>query len=286
MKTSLDHLPQEKRDDLDLACGIIREEFDVDMIILFGSYARGDWVEELRPDGLYKYQSDFDILSLTDKKSAKKHGKWKRVRDHLWHVLSTRVTLIHESLGYFNQQLSDGRYFYLDVKKEGIVLYDSGKHARLHEPRPLTSEEYQRKAQDYFDYWFKSGERFVAYHETALSQENWSDAAFLLHQATERFYGALLLVLTDYKPKTHDLDDLGTLVAGRDPTLLGVFPQGTKEERDRFQLLRRAYVDARYKMDYRIAREELEWLAGRVDKLRDLTRQICTRKIESFTAPG
>jgi predicted nucleotidyltransferase len=40
------------------------------MIILFGSYARGDWVEDYQEK--YEYVSDFDILIITkDKTSAK-----------------------------------------------------------------------------------------------------------------------------------------------------------------------------------------------------------------------
>jgi predicted nucleotidyltransferase len=42
MKTSLEHLPLNKRDELQVIVQIIREKFDVEMIILFGSYARGD----------------------------------------------------------------------------------------------------------------------------------------------------------------------------------------------------------------------------------------------------
>ena len=77
MKTSYDYLPENKRNDLGNAVRLIREEFEVDMIILFGSYARDEWVEELGEDEFYyKYQSDFDILVVADKKYANKHGKW------------------------------------------------------------------------------------------------------------------------------------------------------------------------------------------------------------------
>ena len=48
MKKSLAHLPKQKRHELLLITEIICEKFpDVQMIILFGSYARGDWVEDV-----------------------------------------------------------------------------------------------------------------------------------------------------------------------------------------------------------------------------------------------
>ena len=47
MKTALDHIPEQKQQELQRAIEIIRETVDLDMLILFGSYARGDWVEDL-----------------------------------------------------------------------------------------------------------------------------------------------------------------------------------------------------------------------------------------------
>jgi predicted nucleotidyltransferase len=47
MKKSLAHLPKHKRGELKLVTDIILDECPtVLMVILFGSYARGDWVED------------------------------------------------------------------------------------------------------------------------------------------------------------------------------------------------------------------------------------------------
>ena len=51
MKTSLEHLPKNKQDELKHAVEIIPEQVNPEIIILFGSYARGDWVEEPAADG-------------------------------------------------------------------------------------------------------------------------------------------------------------------------------------------------------------------------------------------
>ena len=65
MKTSLSHLPLEKQEALTLIQEIIRSHVQAEMIILFGSYATGKWVEDRYvEDGItYEYQSDFDILA-------------------------------------------------------------------------------------------------------------------------------------------------------------------------------------------------------------------------------
>jgi uncharacterized protein len=64
--------------------------------------------------------------------------------------------------------------------------------------------------------------------------------------------------------------------------LLKIFsPEGREEER-RFELLRKAYVDARYNKSYAITSEELTWLADRVKDLQEITKEICQKKIASF----
>ena len=56
-------------------------------------------------------------------------------------------------------------------------------------------------------------------------------------------------------------------------------------QKECFDLLNRAYVERGTNPRYRIARKQLEYLAGRVEKLQRLTRKICKAKIESYAAP-
>jgi DNA repair ATPase RecN len=77
------------------------------------------------------------------------------------------------------------------------------------------------------------------------------------------------------KPKIHNLETLGKIIVYYHPEFMKIFPRQTKEEKRLFKLLKDAYVDARYKKDYKITREELEYLAKRVEKLRDLVAENC-----------
>ena len=92
-------------------------------------------------------------------------------------------------------------------------------------------------------------------------------AAFELHQTTERLYTTTLLVFTHYKPKEHNIDKLGKQVSNLDPRFLPIFPRTTPEEKRLFELLQKAYIDARYNPKYKITRKELEYLSERVKKL-------------------
>jgi predicted nucleotidyltransferase len=83
MKHSIDHLPKIKQDELQNIVAIIRQNCsDVEKIILFGSYARGNYKEakDLEPNRKSGHISDYDILAITDKKeTALDSMLWKRI---------------------------------------------------------------------------------------------------------------------------------------------------------------------------------------------------------------
>jgi HEPN domain-containing protein/predicted nucleotidyltransferase len=281
MKTSLEGVPKNKREELQHAVKVICQEAHPEMIILFGSYARGDAVEVRGPDGRYEYQSDFDIYVLVKKrKQARKLGRWNKLSQILRRDLRTPIELLVDSIGYFNNSLRAGQYFFTDIKKEGILLYDS-KQFQLEEARELSIEARKKKAEENFKKWFNSAKGYFKNYKFSLTEEEYNIAAFQLHQAVERFYSTVLLVFTDYRPKLHDIEKLGNLASMHDPIFQTVFPRNSEEEQRLFDLLKRAYIDSRYK-DYSITKEELERLAEHAIKLQNLTEEVCKKKIESF----
>lgn len=87
------------------------------------------------------------------------------------------------------------------------------------------------------------------------------------------------MVSTDYRPKEHDLVKLEKQAITCN-SRFSVFPKTTKEERNLFKLLKRAYVDARYKMDeFEVTKEQLEYLVEKVEVLKELTGKICKERI-------
>ncbi len=278
---ALSHLPVEKQTELKHITTQLQTCKGVEMVILFGSYARGNWVEHMYSEKgtTYEYKSDYDILVVTTHDDLRNNHKIenKLTQTIAGHVL-TRVSLIFHSVKHLNQALTMGNYFFKDIKKEGVVLYDS-KIYTLNNPKKLSAKESQQKAQEYFNQWYISASDFLEGYEFYLSKNKFHIAAFQLHQSVERYYTAILLVFTDYRPKQHDLQRLDLRVRNCDQRF-NVFPQTTEEDKHLFELLQRAYIDARYKMDeYSISKEELVYLANTVNTLKALTKDICTQKI-------
>ena len=167
------------------------------------------------------------------------------------------------------------------------MLYDSGDF-KLAEARDLSWEEQKEIAQDYFDNWFPDGCGFLIYTGHASERDDFKYGAFFLHQATESFYNAILLVFSGYKEKDHDIETLGSLASNYSDELLKIFPRDTEELNERFKLLKEAYIRARYDKKYKITEEELLYLTKRVEKLKDVTEKICLAWINQGikTSPG
>lgn len=296
MRTDIDHLPTAKQRDLERIVRILFEEFEAALksatqpwkkagrilkIILYGSYARGDWVD----DRVGGYVSDYDILIVVnDERLTDPVDYWSAADDRLMReltisrTLSAPVNFIVHTLTDLNEQLERGRPFFADIAKQGIALYEAEGFA-LASPRLLPAEEERAEADRHFKKWFPSAEAFRASSQFLAERGNLNEAAFNLHQAVERLYHCILLVLTLYSPKSHKLNFLRSLAEDAEPRLIQAWPRSTKIDRRCFELLRQAYVNARYSPEYEISERELHWLQKRAGELQELVETISMERI-------
>lgn len=287
MKTDISFLPEHKQAELKAIVSALIPRFsEIEMIILFGSYARGKWVEDVYTEKgtTYEYRSDYDLLVILSKNGhANSDTLTQSISTRLNELkLKTPVHPIYHGVEFVNHELREGNYFFGDIKKEGVQLFTTNRY-QLADKRDMSPAEIQAKAQKDFDKWFESANEFFEGFKFHFGREKLKEAAFSLHQSTERYYGAIQLVFTGYKPKTHNLEDLGNLAKACDMEFSKVFRHASPEEIRCFDLLKRAYVDARYSDDYLISKEDLDYLSERVQLLRKLTEEICKVKIASFT---
>jgi predicted nucleotidyltransferase/HEPN domain-containing protein len=301
MKTSLDHLPPAKQRELERVVQILFEEFGeatalatqdwkkkgrILKIVLYGSYARGTWVDE--PHTAKGYQSDFDLLIIvSDKRLTDRVEYWARAEERLIRELSitrtlrTPVNFIVHTLQEVNDGLAHGRYFFMDVARDGIAVYQADD-SELHEPKPKTPAQALAMAREYFEEWLPAGAGRLKTARYVQTEGRLKEAAFDLHQATEFLYHCVLLVCTFYTPHVHNLAFLRTQAERIDPRLIEVWPRETRADRARFEKLKDAYVKARYSKHYRITEDELAWLGERVEALGQMVETICAERIEEL----
>ena len=301
MRTDLDHLPPQKQRELERIVQLVFEEFEdafalskhewkkagrILKVILYGSYARGTWVDE--PHTAKGYQSDYDLLIIVnDKRLADRVKYWAKLDERLMReygvtgTLHTPVNFIVHTLQEVNDGLAHGRYFFMDVAKEGVALYQSDD-SELHKPKPKTPKQALAMAQEYFDDWIPTAMGFRRNAGYAFNDGDFKLAAFLLHQTAERLYHCVLLVCTFYTPHVHNLGFLRTQAERIDARLTHVWPRDTKRDRARFEKLKEAYVKARYSKHYRITKDELEWLGLQVEELGRVVHEVCSERLEKL----
>lgn len=292
MKKTLDHLPLPKQSELRHVVGVIRASFEeaiatrraerlkngkILKVILYGSYARGDWVH----DPVGRYFSDFDLLVIVDHEDLTDGEFWFDATNRTMPgegEIRTPVSIIVHSLDDVNEQLDRGRYFFADILRDGVLLYDT-PGTKLHKPATIRAKAALLEAEGFFSKWMHSSKEFQAGAAFYAHRESNNLAAFSLHQASEHLYHCVLLVVTLYSGKAHNLAFLRKKAEAIDPRLAKAWPRETKFERRCFELLREAYVKARYSEHYKISREELDWLTERVEILRGLTATVCETRL-------
>lgn len=288
MKTSVAHLPDYAKADLKKIVALVLKKLPhCEMIILYGSYARGTFVkydERVEFGVETSYMSDYDILVVTSGMDVEKAG---RLLDDVESIYFKRpeqqvpVQFINDDIEKLNSDLSEGRYFYTDVKREGIMLYDS-KRFKLERARKLNFDEIRQQAEEYFDEKFENAAEFMIDAKNNYDRERYKRASFMLHQACENLFYAIRLVFTLKKSKQHNLSKLLASTHKYVEDIFLVFPRNTKEERRLFKLLRLAYVEARYNPQFVVTPEDIEILTSKVELFRDITEKGCKAQIERF----
>lgn len=258
-----------------------------EMIILYGSYARGTFVEYDERDEfgiLTSFMSDYDLLVVTSNMDVQEVGHLLNTVDDKYYKrpdYQVPIQFINDDIEKLNSDLSERRYFYTEIKKQGIMLYDSGNY-KLERARKLNFEEIWKQAQEYFDEKFETANDFLRSAMYDRKDEKYKMCSFHLHQTCENYFYALRLVHTLKNSKQHNLSKLLGSTRKYSPELCKIFPRKTKEEKRLFELLRLAYVEARYNKKFVVTKEDVDTLFPKIEKLRDITEQICKSQIELY----
>jgi predicted nucleotidyltransferase/HEPN domain-containing protein len=290
MKSSLDHMPPRKQRELARVLEILHEEFEdalkegtadfkkrgrILKIILFGSYAKGGWVDE--PFTMKGYRSDFDLLVIVNhRKLCDFAAFWHKAADRINRdpLVETPVNFIVHFRREVNALLKEGRYFFSEIRRDGVVLYELDDEP-LAEPGVLSPIDRLRIAKEYFDDRFELAETFMKGSRFYAADGNLRVAAFELHQALEQAYSCVLLTLTNYAPPSHNVKFLRSLAEEQDRRLADAFPRDQHRERAWFNVLNEAYVKARYSKHFQISAEALAWLGERTGLLLELVKETC-----------
>lgn len=301
MRGGINHVDVSERRELERIVEIIQEEFEdvlalakrqwksegrITKIILYGSRARGEGVDE-HHTRVGKH-SDWDIMVLVDdERLTDRVQYWKNVTERLQreyqitHWLRSPAHYFVYTIDQINASLERGSYFFLDFLRDGIIVHETDG-AQFVKPKPLPIKRVHEMSKEYFEDWFQSALEFFDNYEFASGRGRLKNAAVQLHQSVERLYNTVLLVYTLYSPHSHNIVVLRHTAEMHDPLLYPAWPREREEEIAAFEKLQQAYVKARYPRDYHITEEQLAWLGERTRALIPLVEASCKTHLEKL----
>lgn len=283
MKKSIKYLPKEQQEDLMFFVNTILEKIpETEMIILYGNDTANSTASLNTSATL---MDDYDILVITDKTPNRKYIS--HILDNIGDIYyntsnkQTTISFIYEDIYKVNKALANGRFFYTLFKKEGILLYDKGnfKLVRRHK---LRYGEIKQQAEKHFNENIERATSFMRSTKHDYSDSDFRMAAFHLHQVCENLLRAVSLVFTLENYKHHNLLKLLTFVKKYAAELDNIFPRESQEEKRLFNLLKQAYIEARYNPDYIITKEDINFLIPSIEQLFNLVEELCEKRIESY----
>lgn len=292
MNKSLGHLPKEKRAIIrQIAKSIVQALPDmVEMVILYGNYTRGNYVEydERIEFGIRTvFISDYDFLVITNENYDGNMFSLKieEIQQDYYNRQDSddvpTLEVIYDGINYFIQAIERGLYFYTDIKKEGILLYNAGNY-KLPRRKKLNYEQILDLASMYYKEKFNLACDFLEHAYFDFEKERYKIASFDLHQTMENLYKAIILTFTLYTKKEHRLTKLSATAKGHVIEVCQPFPRNTEEEEALFKMLHRAYIQARYNPSFQVTKEEIEISLERVEILKEITQQSCELKLSEY----
>lgn len=291
MKRSIKHLPQRTQSELSFILeSVLQTISKCEMVVLFGSYARGGYVlwDERVEFGVHtSYQSDLDIMVIISDSNVRiveqrlRERVAQRYHTHFADCRHASPQFIVEDINRLNKALQQGQYFFTEVIRDGIKIYDSGR-VRLSKATNCSFVLIREFATQEYEIHFPAGKDFLKAGNMHYNDGRYVTGSFQVHQACERFYSAISLVHTNYRPKSHKLDELYASVKSFSRELSAVFPQNTDFERSCYDLLGRAYIEARYNREFAVTEQELNYMLERTAILRDITERLCAEMINSY----
>jgi uncharacterized protein len=173
----------------------------------------------------------------------------------------------------FEEWLKAGHRFALTIVQSATPVYDTGNISLAIPQNVANTITYKDCERQYTEGLMKAKE-FLAGADLYRVRKQHAMAAFMLHQSAEQALRTLLKVGTGYHANTHSLDRLiryGSLIAYQLPD---IFPQKTDQEKRLFSLLQKAYIDTRYKEDFKICNDDLLDLSVRVKHIHEILADV------------
>lgn len=281
LAVTLSYLPANKIKELETIAQRIINTGKAEIILLYGSYARGNYRD--KRGEVTGAVSDYDILAISS--NINQRNALRSKLPDLFKDIGTFVEVIVEEIDFVNKNLEENQFFFTDIKNEGKILYDSGK-CKLSVCKGMTPAQRREIAECDFKEWRKQVAVSYKYSQIAISESDLRKASFELQQTVEMCYKTIEMVFIHYNPHEHKLVILRKRALSFDKRIQEALPYETEVQKALFDQLDLAYIGARYlsEEEFSVDKEQLNYWSKEAKKLLEITEIVCKEKIEQLKA--
>jgi uncharacterized protein len=183
------------------------------------------------------------------------------------------VTAMIMPIEKFNSLFELNHPFPAHVIASKSMIYDAG-NIRFSEPGMNEQSELFNQLVEEARCSYRMGCSFLWWSEMQQVRKELRLATFSLHQAAELYFSSIFQAVTGYRMNSHNLDKMYRYCRTFNIELLNFFPRPFDRERHLFNLLQRAYIDARYKANFNIKVSDVQLLTGHIKNLRCIAKKM------------
>lgn len=227
----------------------------------------------------------YDLLIVTQNNSTKKEYEVvTSIENYNTSDFALRA-LVHKLSGV-EDALKGGSNFFARAIHGGILLYNARQiqlnvqNIYVDDPQAKSSKAAQ------WEKWYGLAKKFSKGAAYYASNGYYDLATFMLHQAVEHTAIGLIRTHMDYRPASHNLKRLLGMIETFAPFSMDVFTRSSRDDEELFDILTRAYSDARYKDVYSVSEETVSALTDRINRLHRLSERLIEKLLKRDCVPG
>lgn len=235
-------------------------------------------IKAIRPERIFLLQGDdtlVDLLIVVPDASTKPFSHYETIIETACYAipeLSFSLLQAHA----LKQHIEEGHLFYLSACTEEKQVY-SNSPLLLPQMTGAKKEAVRRAAEEQFTGCMQRAVTFFEGAKSYFESCNNGMALFMLHQAAELSFRALILVLTGHEVKEHRIEVLKKHTRRCAPELNKVFAANTEKEKALLFLLNSAYLKARYTDHFTGEKEDVLHLLDKVQQLQAVAKDTFER---------
>lgn len=193
---------------------------------------------------------------------------------------SVSLTIIVHRMLEFNAALNNGSSFFISIYKKGIVLHDNYEELFITPAKGKPINIRITKKETFWTHWHSLSKNFIKGGQLFIDEKDNGIAVFMLHQALQHCYSAMLRVLIGYRTNSNSLRRLLKLIEIALPHSSFIKPHKITPEDSRLSgLLLKGFSDARYDNTFEATTEDLVAMIGRINEILDHANTICLERI-------